>query len=148
MQQWQADGKVAIIDKSENVNVSYTWQQKNETFRLHFYSPFSIESVTISGSYQNFHVLANNSEGTKEVKLEKDLPITELRWWIKGLPAPHWHIEASKYDRYNQLQELRQNGWHIQYLSYHIDRAISLPERLTLAKDDIKIKLYIGTWLE
>lgn len=146
MQTWQTSGKIAIVEKNKHVNVSYTWHQQNEAFKLRFYSPFTVDSVTISGNGQQHRVVSHDSEGDKEIRLEQDLPIAELSWWIKGLPAPHLAIDAVKYDRYNQLQQLRQGGWYVEYQSYHTEHTISLPEKLLLIKDDTKVKLYVRDW--
>lgn len=143
MQNWQAEGRVAIQDANQSQTASFKWQQNYQQYKVYIYSPFSTQSVTITGDATYRRVLESNGVSDSELALDEHLPLAQLSYWAKGMPAPNSVPTALKYDAYNQLQQLRQDSWEIEYQKYQACAPVSLPEKLTLTDGTTKVKLFI-----
>jgi outer membrane lipoprotein LolB len=154
MHSWQANGKAGIRDKNQGQNVSIEWQQNGTNYNLHFFGPFGSGSIYLIGKPGK--ATLTTSDGHKYVgddpetlvfeNLGWELPFKGLIYWIKGQPAPHSAPSIKKYDQYNQLQVLQQDGWHIVYQSYGVYAPITLPEKMTLTNGNYMVKLIINSW--
>lgn len=146
LQHWQATGRIAISDTQENINAAFTWKQDADKFHVHFSSPFSTDTVTITGDANNFKIVATSGNTDDDVQLEKQLPLLQMSAWLKGLAAINSSPVIIKYDRCNQLQTLQQDGWLIEYQNYAATEPISLPEKLTITDGNTKAKLLVKNW--
>src|SRR5690349_4704386 len=61
LQCWRAEGRLSI-QANETINASFTWQQNGDKYRLHFYSAFSSESLTIEGNGDQITAVVNKGE--------------------------------------------------------------------------------------
>lgn len=145
MQHWQAHGRIAIQKADQNINASFDWEQNTDNYRIHFFSPFSSETLTIIGDAQQFKVITQNIDN-RDVQLEKNLPFSELSSWLKGMPAKSSEPNQAAYDSYNQLTNLQQGGWLIEYQEYEEIEPISLPTKLKIRKGTTYAKLVIKNW--
>jgi outer membrane lipoprotein LolB len=143
MQNWKAEGRVAIQDATQSQTASFKWQQNCQQYKVYIYSPFSTQSVTITGDATSRRVLAANGLSDPELALDEHLPLAQLGYWAKGLPTPNSTPTVLKYDSHNQLQQLQQDGWQIEYQKYQPCVPVSLPEKLTLTDGTTKVKLVI-----
>lgn len=142
MQSWQITGRISVTRGQENTTASFTWQQTNEHYKIHFYSAFSSDTLTIVGDKHSFKATSNAD--ASDLALEH-IPFQHLSQWLKGNLATTNIIKES-YDRYNQLQTLQQDGWLIEYQSYANTSPVSLPEKMTLSDGTTKTKLIIKNW--
>jgi outer membrane lipoprotein LolB len=143
MQVWQAEGRVSIQNKQQAQTASYKWQQNYQNYRAYFYSPFSNQSLTLSGNATEVKVESVQGMSADEIELEQNLPLAQLGYWAKGMPAPNSQPQLAQYDACNQLQKLQQDGWTVEYQSYAPGESISLPEKIAMQKEQIKVKLTI-----
>jgi len=75
------------------------------------------------------------------------LPIDNLTWWIKGLPAPDGDFRLL-FDEQNKLAILEQDGWEIRYDRWQpfIETLPALPARITALKGDKRVRVVISRW--
>lgn len=143
---WEANGRVSIQNNQDTVTASFVWLQENEQYNLHFYSALSSESVTIYGNQQGITNIVNNGETAQDLSLEQNLPLAQLVFWLKGLPAIGSKPRKATYNNKQQLLNLEQDGWHIEYQEYRTYDAISLPRKIILQNHNTKAKLFIKQW--
>ena len=73
------------------------------------------------------------------------VPVTGLRYWILGLPAPG--AERSRVlDGQGRLLSLEQNSWSMDYRGYTDVDGLSLPRKLFLRRDDLRVRLVVEQW--
>ncbi len=142
MQAWQITGRISTTYRGENTTASFTWQQNNERYHIHFYSAFSTDTLTIVGDDKSFKATTNAD--ANDLALEH-IPFQHLSQWLKGNVAAT-DVTKKSYDRYNQLQTLQQSGWVIEYQSYANTPPVSLPEKMTLTDGTTKAKVIIKNW--
>jgi len=76
------------------------------------------------------------------------LPVTGLRYWVRGLPAPG-PTALLQTDAAGRLTRLEQNGWVIEYPTYAPSSVfnLDLPERIVARRLDLGVKLVIEQWM-
>jgi outer membrane lipoprotein LolB len=150
---WQANGNIAIhAKKGSGANASFSWQQIKANYQLHLFGPFGTQSVLLSGSPQRVTLIAHNqttsaqnAERLLEQQLGLHLPVSQLYYWLRGLPAPQLRYTASL-DAYNRLLKLRQSGWRIDYLQYTNSGKLDIPERIELSNAYWTVRIAITRW--
>ena len=88
---------------------------------------------------------AESPEALVETQLGWQLPVSNLLWWIRGLPAPDSRSRV-ELDGNGRLAHLQQDGWDVQYLDYSDENGFALPSRIKLAGRDLQITLVVKDW--
>lgn len=151
LKSWQLNGKIGITRKKDSQSASLAWLQEQDTYQIDIRGPWGQGGASIYGSPEQIRVeiaggetyQANSVEALLEDQLGWALPISDIYWWVRGIPSPN---TPAKYTlKNNRLESLSQNGWSISYLRYsHLSPA--LPQKLKLSHDSMKITLIIHQW--
>jgi outer membrane lipoprotein LolB len=109
--------------------------------------------MTLTG--QPGHVMLETASGKKFVanSLEQlfvqqtglNLPVSDLYFWIRGLPVPNLPMQK-QFDPYGRLSLLTQQDWQIQFLRYTHANQLDLPNKIFIKNQHINLKLVITTW--
>ena len=154
---WIINGRISVINEQENWYAKFTWIQKKQDFQLSFTGPLGETELQISQVAQNVHLKTPAKESTGhnlEQLLHQEtgwsLPITSLRYWSQGHPNPAITAQL-KYNKEQQISNIFQAGWHIQYHKRMLVEQVSgpqvwLPKKIIATKQGIKIKLIITRW--
>lgn len=143
MRNWHAEGRVAIQDATQSQTASFTWQQNGSQYEVYIYSPFSPKSITIAGDATSKRIVNSIGLSDTELNLDEMLPLKQLGYWAKGIPAPTSKPSLVQYDCDNKITSILQDNWQITYQKYHNYHEASLPEKFTLTNKTIKIKIFI-----
>jgi len=150
---WQISGKLGIRSPDNSGSAIIFWLQRQDYFDIRLSGPLGQGTTRLTGrqglvsleianrgTYQ-----ASSAEELMQQQLGWSLPVENLLWWVKGLPAPHSPSQLQLDDN-SLLSELQQDQWHIQYLSYRSENDVSLPERIKLSGAGLDITLVIKEW--
>ena len=72
------------------------------------------------------------------------LPLSNLFYWMRGLPAPGNY--QADFDRYGHLTLLSQMGWQVHYANYVSVGSVDLPQILELTQAELYVKIVIKRW--
>lgn len=72
------------------------------------------------------------------------LPVEQLRYWVRGVPAPGSEPTAMRRASDGQLLGFDQDGWRIALLD--VQSASRLPHRLDLSNGAQRIRMVIDDW--
>jgi len=72
-------------------------------------------------------------------------PLESLRYWVLGVPDPAKPADEVLDDQ-QRLATLRQDGWVIEYTGYSAVDGQWLPSRMTLRRDDVRVRLLVDRW--
>lgn len=154
IQYWQLRGAIAIKTPQKSLSAYLNWQQFSQHhYQLTLFGPLGIGTIIMHGSQKQFTLQmakekiykARNPEILIQQQLGWNLPVTNLYYWIRGLPAPH--LKAKKQlDAYNHLTKLTQQGWHISYLKYAGIHGVDLPTKIYLSTANINLRIIISHW--
>jgi outer membrane lipoprotein LolB len=153
LQNWSACGNLAIHSSSgSGINASFNWQQVKTHYQLHLFGPLGTQSLLLYGHPDQVTLLthhqtykAQNAEQLLTQQLGLRLPVSQLYYWLRGLPAPQSRYTVTL-DAYNRLLRLRQAGWRINYLHYTNSDKIDIPDRLLLTNLQWKVQILITHW--
>lgn len=151
---WQVLGKINIRTPQESNTASLNWSQYDDHYRIYMAGPLGQGAINISGSERHGVILDISGEERRQAaspeqllnqQLGWSIPIGQMPYWIRGLPAPN-RLHAKTLDPFNRLQQLQQNGWTIDYLSYQ-QKQQHLPRKIQLHRNGkMKLTLILKQW--
>jgi len=150
---WEFTGRIGVRDANDSQNSSIRWRQINEDYVINLWGTLNAGATEITGT--TGHVIleqegktpftANSAEELVYQQLGYELPVTQLRYWIKGIPAPTSQGQTSFNDE-NHLIALTQDGWSVQYLAYTNYDTESLPTRIRIEKAPLRLDFVRLNW--
>lgn len=153
IQTWQVSGATAIQTQQQAQSASLSWQQiSRQQYVIDLFGPLGLGAVKLTGNanivtlYANQRLYtANSPEQLLEENLGWQLPVSNLYYWIRGLPAPSLPAKMS-FDSQHHLKTLTQQNWLINYISYQTVNDIDLPKKITLTNNLARVTVVISHW--
>ncbi|MDY0206081.1 MAG: lipoprotein insertase outer membrane protein LolB [Pseudomonas sp.] len=150
---WQINGKLGIRSAKDSGSAVIFWLQRQDYFDIHLSGPLGQGSTRLTGRQGAVSLEVSNrgtfqassAEELMQQQLGWSLPIENLLWWVRGLPAPHSKSKL-QLNSDSLLANLEQDGWNIEYLSYRTENDLQMPERIKLSGADLNITLVIKQW--
>ena len=154
---WRVLGRFGIQAEDEGYHGRLDWRQRGEAMNLTLSGPFSsggvrLRSGTSSGiggielSDSNGNVSrAADADTLLEQATGLQMPVSGLHYWIRGLRAPGAAFPPS-FDDLGRLTSLKQDGWGIDYRAYMDVDGLSLPRKLFLERDGLRVRLVVERW--
>lgn len=151
---WELSGRVAVADGKEGGSGSLDWKQDGDVLNFDFRGPLGAGAVHIQGDADALWVrtsrggdfVSSDPERDFAERLHMPLPVLSMRYWMLGLPDPGAPYDK-QVDARGELIHLEQRGWHVEYLGYADVQGYTLPVRLTLTRDAVRIKLVMDAWI-
>lgn len=155
---WKLRGKLAYKRDTEGFSATVRWQESayNAKIKLSNALGISLLSMEITPSLT---VLEADGEkyshsDPQQLLLERsglDIPIAQLKRWIKALPEDTDIIELNEQGYISTLQPacLQCRRWHITYHSYAEFNGLILPSYITVrdvTQKNAFIKLKVSSW--
>jgi len=153
IQAWNLSGAIGLRTETEGINASINWNQTKEHYDLRFFGPIGIGSVKIHGNSNGVVLqtstkersIAETPEELMQAQLGWYLPVSNLYYWIRGIPAPHFKSKTVL-GPFNHLTKLYQQGWEIEYQRYSVVGNMELPTKITLKNPTIRVRIVIREW--
>ena len=157
---WEFSGKIGVkVPERIDSAVINRWKQEDAQFIIDLSSAiFGLGATRIEGN-PDYIVMTESGEApitsyqpTKLIQqhIGWPLPIAQLRYWVKGIPAPirttEDNVMALKFNDSGELSQLNQNGWQINYSKYTRFNKINLPRKVVLRQQQAKITVIINEW--
>lgn len=90
---------------------------------------------------------AKTPENIMQKTMGWSLPISNLYYWVRGIPAPqdpkYYH---ATYDQYGHLSTLTQQGWTVRYTAYKTINQDDLPQTFFLDRPGMSVKIVVRYW--
>lgn len=146
-------GRIAVAAAQEGFNAKLHWTQQGTHANVALDGPLGVGGVRISTDGTALNVIDSHgerldSEAAREAiasRLGFEPPLTSLRFWVLGVPDPAQPADEVL-DSEQRLARLRQNGWEIEYNGYAAVDGQWLPSRMTLTRDDVRVRLLVDGW--
>jgi len=163
---WELNGKLGIRTSDESGSASLKWAQQLANYQINLSGPLGQKRMIITGAPGKV-ILEQTGSTPLEAKsaeaLIKEaagwtLPVTQLTYWIRGVPAPKQRITQLQQNEAGLLAQLQQGGWSITYSNYknylyrdqtstaHTNHTFSLPGKITAEHEDVRLILVIRDW--
>lgn len=150
--QWTARGRIALTAQGEGGSGSFVWQQRSERTELAVRGPLGAGALTITTDGDTLQ-LDDGSGRTidgdaarlaLERRLGASLPLSELRYWMLGVPAPDAVAPAQAAT--GTVPGFTQGGWVVTYEAFQPAGEWSLPARLTATTGDARVRIVVDDW--
>lgn len=150
---WQIAGKIAVQSPNDSGTASVNWLQNQNDYTLSFFGPLGSQNVTLKGqpglvtleTADGKRESANSPEALLKKRLGFNIPVSHLRYWIRGLPAPG-ATSATQFDNAKRLSELVQQGFRVRFLSYTQAGKFDLPSKIFINSTDLNVRIIIYNW--
>ena len=147
-------GRVGVTTGHDGFNANLRWAQDGAHTQLTLEGPLGVGAVQVSASGADLTIVAAN--GTQldsdaahrelTARLGFDPPLTSLRYWILGVPDPSSGATEEVDTGQQRLRALNQGGWHVDYPQYLASGTQWLPARLTLRREQVRVKMVVDDW--
>lgn len=154
MTAWQFNGRVSLTRGEEGWHAGLHWQEQPGSYYLRVSGPLGQGGFQLNGDARG--VVLVDANGQTFAARDADallvqvtgwqLPVTGLRYWIRGLPEPAAGKAHTTRDEAGQLSRLEQSGWTINYQRYQVVDGFSLPGKLQLSHQDVAVRIIIDQW--
>jgi outer membrane lipoprotein LolB len=122
---WEFTGSINVRDSNDSQSSRIRWRQNNEAYTINLWGTFNVGATQIDGRPGEVSISQQgrdpvNTDSPEELlyqELGYELPVTELNYWIKGIPAPGLRADMQFGDN-DQLMQFFQAGWQINYMAY------------------------------
>ncbi len=153
IQDWDLKALIAIRARKDGDSASLHWQQSKQRYTLNLFGPLGTNAYTLQGepgkvtlqNPQGQIVSASSPELLVAQQTGWRLPVSYLRYWIRGLPVPGVPT-TTQFDAYHHLSTLTQQGWNVQFLRYTSVGNIDLPSKIFITSPDLEVKIVIHHW--
>lgn len=153
---WRIKGAFSIKQGKKVEIAHYLWNQFGQkNYRIHITSAMDLYSVSMFGRYGSVTlwkdgthaITSKTAEGVMRKAMGWYLPVSQLYYWIKGMPAPKKEgAYEAKYDKFGHLVMLTQKGWLVKLSAYKPFGGVDVPQVLRLQRPDISAKIVIKKW--
>jgi outer membrane lipoprotein LolB len=151
---WSLDGRIAVAAGEDGFSGGFDWAQQGERADVVLSGPMGGAGLAIRVEGDALTVtLRGETYGEDEARrlIEQrigpghSLPLSEMRYWLVGAPAPGAPAEETLGEDH-RLARLAQSGWEVAYERYAPAGAVTLPARLTLTTEGLRLRVAISGW--
>jgi outer membrane lipoprotein LolB len=151
---YEVRGRVAVAANGEGINARLRWVQDGERLLLSLQGPLGVGGVQVTSDGESLSFLDSHGERLGDAAAREELrshlgfepPLSSLRYWMLGVPDPAQPAQETVDDAQQRLTRLEQGGWQIEYPAYMPVNGQSLPARVTLQNNGVRVRLLVDSW--
>lgn len=150
---FELNGKLAVASANEGFNAHIDWQQHSADSVMQLNGPLGVGGVRVVSSPDGLTV--TNAQGERldsdaaraelRARLGFEPPLASLRYWVLGVPDPGQPAQETVGPD-QRLERLEQDGWAIEYSAYTSAGGAWLPQRLSLQRGNVRVRLFVSAW--
>jgi outer membrane lipoprotein LolB len=151
-----ASGRLSIRNGGDAHYANFEWESAPSRDRIALNTPLGQTVAELQVSYAGekaVHAVLRQSDGQSQSADEPDLllaeatgwrlPVSGLRWWLLGQPAPG----AVREEATESGKRIFQDGWQIDASQFSEPvPGRSVPGKLELRRDDLTVRIVISEW--
>lgn len=153
MSSWTITGALAAKNKTDAWTASIHWAQNGpNNYKIRLFGPLGGGSILIENkngvlTYQDGQkrIKSHNAESLMYQQTGIRIPIQDLYYWVRGLPAPG-AVKSAGHDSSQNLTYLEQAGYAIKYINYTNRNGINLPSKIHVSGPKGNLKIIIKRW--
>jgi outer membrane lipoprotein LolB len=150
---WEMSGAIAAKNQQKGWSASINWIQYNSNqYQIRLMGPLGGSTIIIEkkGSHIIYRdgsksIASTNAEELLQKQTGVRLPVRNLFYWVRGLPAPG-QFESYSYDAAHHLNHLKQSGFNITCSDYTYEKSVMLPQKVIVQGNGVIVKLIIRKW--
>lgn len=151
---WSAEGKISLQMGNERETASFNWSQEHDNYSVHLFGPFgqgatwlrkTPSGVTLENAKTGVH-RAKTAEALMKEVLGWQVPVSNLQFWLRGLPAKRPKPSYLQRDEAGLITELRQEGWEVAYSKHQFFAGWWLPGKIVAQHGELRLTIALKNW--
>jgi outer membrane lipoprotein LolB len=146
---WYIKGKIGLKDGKEAHSAYLNWLQCGDDYDIRVTGPFGQGAAHLFGNDKLASLETADSQTSHAVNAEQLLsrqlgwsfPVTELLYWLRGIPSPMF-----SYSIQDQLTSFEQSEWLLSFPRLKTVDNYQLPTKIVASQDPLKITLIVKQW--
>ncbi|MBM6551602.1 lipoprotein insertase outer membrane protein LolB [Marinomonas ostreistagni] len=151
---WHTEGRVGIRTADDAVSGNFNWQHSPSQYQINIYGPFGQGATRIEGlsdgtttlKYDDKTLTGPSAEAMLYREFGWQFPVTQVKYWIRGLPAPSSQADIQVGSDGVTPTQITQDGWTINYREFTQIEHLTLPQKIQVAKAPYRVNLIITNW--
>ncbi|MBA3564318.1 MAG: outer membrane lipoprotein LolB [Gammaproteobacteria bacterium] len=151
---WSLQSRIALSTDEEGWSGTLTWRQDENYVDARFSGPLGVGGFRIEGvperleleTSEGEHFVFTDPEAELAAELGWRVPLASMRYWMLGVADPQSGDAEETLDEHGRLEELEQRDWTVRYTSYRSFDGDTLPRKLVMENDDLRIRLAVDDW--
>jgi outer membrane lipoprotein LolB len=151
--QFTAQGRIGVVAGSDGFNGHLRWSQDGTRSTVSLDGPLGVGGVRIVNDAGALTVTnpsgeALDSQAAHDALVRRlgfEPPLNSLRYWIQGVPDPA-SASTESLSAQGYLGTLAQSGWTVTFSDYMQTPDGALPQKMTVARATVRVKLVIEAW--
>ena len=153
LDRYHLNGRVAVAANGQGFSASLRYQQLPQGSNLALDGPLGVGGLRVVLDGDDLEIATSRGEkldgdaarAELERRLGFALPLSELRWWLLGIPAPG-DASVNQDAGSGEIHDFTQGGWRVSINTRAAGLGFSLPQRLTAERDGARLKLLVERW--
>lgn len=153
---WQLEGKLGLRIPGNNGSARLHWSENPPDYELTLSGPLGQGRTTITGNNEYVRLtqadapeqIATDAESLLREATGWELPVEQLRTWVKGIPAASEPASNERYSENGILEGFEQAGWELSFKRHQRVNGYLLPGHIVvrrpLAEADSEIRLILS----
>jgi outer membrane lipoprotein LolB len=148
LEQWTFDGRLALTGKNDSWSASINWGHSPDDEKIKLSGPLGQGATVIQLTGDSVTIDRGDDQVQSSTQPEQFInqqlgmfvPVHSLRYWVVGLPEPtSAFVETAT--------GFKQAGWSIEYKQMQPVDDQSMPRKITVTNEQVKLKLIIDQWV-
>ncbi|MDD5319052.1 MAG: lipoprotein insertase outer membrane protein LolB [Methylococcales bacterium] len=148
MERWSFEGRLALTGKNDSWQASINWGHRPDDEKIKLTGPLGQGATVIQLTGDSVTIDRGDDEVQSSTQPEEFInqqlgmfvPVHSLRYWVVGLPEPtRAFVETAT--------GFTQSGWLIEYKQMQSVDDQSMPRKITVTNEQVKLKLIIDQWV-
>lgn len=158
IESWNIRGRVAIQTQDDGGHADLFWHQTDrQHYDIKLIAPFGGGTSHLQGRPSG--VLLTTSDGQSAMAENADIllkqvqgwhfPVSGLRYWVLGIPAPTSEPRQTSWNEQGLLYVIHQDGWRVEMRKYKAVNGKILPSKLFVSRlddDELEVRLIVREW--
>lgn len=158
-QAWSVNGRVSVTYRNENWPFSIVWRQQNaNAYTMTVIHPITrARMAVITRDLGGVRLQSSDGKTYTDTSAERlvarhlniQIPVEGMQYWVRGLPAPLYSVDAVDTDSLGRPKRIVQAGWSISLSSYNANRYDAMPGRITVERKSpevVRVKMRAKQW--
>ncbi len=151
---WQLSGKLGARLPNDSGSARLRWRQEQSDYRIDLSGPFGQGRVIVETTDTGVRLRqggeppleADSAEALVWQTTGWQVPVAELTYWVRGIPAPDSDHQVVERTPEGLLKTLTQSGWTLHYSDYQTTPRLPLPGRIVAERQDTRLTLIVYDW--
>ena len=148
LERWSFEGRLALTGKNDSWSASINWGHRTDDEKIKLSGPLGQGATVIQLTGDLVTIDRGDGQAQSSTQPEAFInqqlgmfvPVHSLRYWVVGLPEPtSAFVETAA--------GFMQDGWLIEYKQMQPVDDQSMPRKITVTNEQVKLKLIIDQWV-